>query len=571
MSRTPRRLSNPSKSAKAPRRAKAPRSAKPPRAAQRQALPQAAAAIQDEGLLEVDDIQGNILGAFNKDFQQLVALAIRDVAAAKAWLSRVAPVISSVAEVAQFNQLFRARRKRMGHDPLGLIATWVNIAFSHDGLAKLTSQADADGVPDIAFRAGLPDRAASLGDMPASEGQPVSAGWVVGGAGHVPDILLIVASDDTTQLDRAVTQLCPGAGDLAGAPDVVWHELGRTRSDLPGHEHFGFKDGVSQPGVRGLVSRAPDVYLTERLLRDAPDGEVSFAKPGMPLVWPGEFVFGYPSNDPKSDQPVPPTALTPAWLRNGSFLVFRRLRQDVAAFHGFLRAAATSLATTPDFPGLTAQQLGAKLVGRWPSGAPIARAPTQDNPDLAKDPLSVNDFLFADDTPAPAFRPGAGPAKNFPRATADSLGFVCPRPGHVRKVNPRDQDTDKGDAFDTLTRRILRRGIPFGPPLPTPPGGQLPADDGVERGLHFLCYQTSIVEQFEFLQTDWANSTDAPKPHGHDLIIGQTADGKREVQLLTATGGAQNLQTDRTFVTMTGGGYFFAPSISAVAKVLAVP
>ena len=166
-------------------------------------------------MLEVDDIQGNILGAFNKDFQQLVALTIRDVTAAKAWLSRVAPVISSVAEVAQFNQLFRARRKRMGHDPLGLIATWVNIAFSHDGLAKLTSQADADGVPDIAFRAGLPDRAASLGDMPAGEGQPVSANWVVGGAGHVPDILLIVASDDVTQLDRAITQLCPGAGDLA--------------------------------------------------------------------------------------------------------------------------------------------------------------------------------------------------------------------------------------------------------------------------------------------------------------------------------------------------------------------
>jgi len=150
------------------------------------------------------------------------------------------------------------------------------------------------------------------------------------------------------------------------------------------------------------------------------------------------------------------------------------------------------------------------------------------------------------------------------------LGFVCPVPSHIRKVNPRDRESNKGDEFDTLTRRILRRGIPFGPPLPAPPGGQLPADDGVERGLHFLCYQTSIVEQFEELQIDWANSTDNPKPHGHDLIIGQTADGRREVQLLTA-GNSGTLQTDRTFVTMTGGGYFFAPAISAIAEVLAAP
>ena len=247
-----------------------------------------------------------------------------------------------------------------------------------------------------------------------------------------------------------------------------------------------------------------------------------------------------------------------------------RLRQDVAAFHGFLRAGAASLAATGNFPGLTAQQLGAKLVGRWPSGAPIARAPTQDNPDLAKDPLSVNDFLFVTDTPAPDFRAGAGPAKDFPRAKADALGFVCPVPSHIRKVNPRDRESNKGDEFDTLTRRILRRGIPFGPPLPAPPGDQLPADDGVERGLHFLCYQTSIVEQFEELQIDWANSTENPKPHGHDLIIGQTADGAREVQLLTA-GNSGTLQTDRTFVTMTGAVISSRPRSAPWRRSLAAP
>ena len=151
------------------------------------------------------------------------------------------------------------------------------------------------------------------------------------------------------------------------------------------------------------------------------------------------------------------------------------------------------------------------------------------------------------------------------------MGLPARHAAHIRKVNPRDQDSDKGDEFDTLTRRILRRGIPFGPPLPAPPGGQLPADDGVVRGLHFLCYQTSIVEQFELLQTDWANSTANPKSGGHDLIIGQPGTPLREVELITSVGNSQTVQTNRTFVTMTGGGYFFSPSISSLQNFLAVP
>src|SRR5262249_21349261 len=159
---------------------------------------------------------------------------------------------------------------------------------------------------------------------------------------------------------------------------------------------------------------------------------------------------------------------------------FRRLRQDVAAFHGFLRSAAAALASTPDFSGMTPEWLGALLVGRWASGAPVARSPQQDNPDLASERNANNDFRFVDDTPGPHFKPGHGPVPAFPPATADPLGFICPCPAHIRKVNPRDQDSDKGDPFDTLTRRIIRRGIPYGPPLPKPPGNQLPADDGVD-------------------------------------------------------------------------------------------
>jgi Dyp-type peroxidase family len=523
-----------------------------------------------EPLLAVNDIQGNTLVGFNKDHQFLLALKIHDVPAARQWLRRIVPEISSMAEVYQFSTLFRMLRARLGRDPVGLVATWVNIAFSHDGLAALASPAEVDAIPDDAFKSGLVDgRAAELGDPVAPGETDPTRHWVVGGTGRVPDIFLIVASDDPRWLAAAVQRLRPGVDDGTGAPEVLWEELGQTRLDMPGHEHFGFKDGVSQPGVRGLVSRRPDVYLTPRLLQPSVPGGVEFARPGQPLVWPGQFVLGYPSTNGSSGStggPVAAPRLKPAWTRNGSFLVFRRLRQDVAAFTAFVHATATALAQMPEFSGMTPERLGALLVGRWASGAPVSRSPLADLQALAEDDLANNDFLFTTDTPPPLFRPNSGAATGaFPTAKEDILGFVCPHAAHIRKMNPRDQDTDLGDQFDTLTRRLLRRGIPFGLPLADPLAG----DDEVERGLHFLCYQTSIEEQFEKLQQDWANNPQAPLGGGHDLIIGQDRDHPRAFDLFTPDGSAQQtLTAPRQWVVPTGGGYFFTPSISAIRDVL---
>src|SRR5205085_10193093 len=113
-------------------------------------------------------------------------------------------------------------------------------------------------------------------------------------------------------------------------------------------------------------------------------------KPGQDLIWPGEFVFGYPGQDPADaveagDDPLASGA-APAWARDGSYLVFRRLRQDVGAFHTFLRDQAT--ATLP------ADALGARLVGRWASGAPTVRAPDADDPALAANECANNRFEF---------------------------------------------------------------------------------------------------------------------------------------------------------------------------------
>jgi Dyp-type peroxidase family len=521
-----------------------------------------------EPLLDVHDIQGNILAGFNKDHQKLIALNIRDVPEARRWLTRVLPWISSLAEVYQFNALFRLRRKRLDQDPHGLVATWMNLAFSHDGIAKLASANDADALPDGSFQQGLGKaRSEILGDpLPAGEADP-TAKWVGGGTGRAPDIFMIVAGDDPARLASMIEQLRPGAGDGLNAPETIWEEQGDTRVDQPGHEHFGFKDGISQPGVRGLISRTPKIYLTPRLLKSPTDGSPEFSKPGQPLVWPGHFILGYPFGDRNDGSGQKALPLARRWFKNGSFLVFRRLNQNVAGFATFLAAEAALLAKEPGFAGLTPQRLGALLVGRRHSGAPVSRTPAMDNPALAADGLSNNDFLFTQDTPPPEFLRGSGAAPGtFPPAMEGTNGPICPHAAHIFKVNPRDESTDVGSQFDTLTRRILRRGIPFGTSLPDP----LKGDDGVSRGLHFICYQASIVDQFEFLQQNWANNTAAPTAGGNDLIIGQTSTLQRSMDLSPIVPGnpGATVPAPIEWVTPTGGGYFFAPSISAMRDVL---
>src|SRR5262249_23495074 len=158
-----------------------------------------------------------------------------------------------------------------------------------------------------------------------------------------------------------------------------YNEPGETRPDLPGHEHFGFKDGISQPGVRGRIASDPDRFFQPRLIDPSVETIPTLAQPGLPLVCPAHFLLGYP---PQLRIDAPPLR---DWLRNGSFLVFRRLKQDVHAFRSFVRETADSLARQPGFKGMTAERLAALLIGRWPSGAPLMRVPDADDPQLGAD------------------------------------------------------------------------------------------------------------------------------------------------------------------------------------------
>lgn len=511
-----------------------------------------------EPLLEMDDIQGVVAPGFFKPHQTLIGLIYpRTDKGVAAFQREVRALDIANGEVTLKDR--RAHRAGAEGDARPLTA----IAFGYLGLADLT--AGATEIASAAFKAGLPTRSALLGDPREGPGSPSS--WVVGAPGAELDALVIVAGDTRASVD-AVADAIEKRFFTAGVKTIS-QKGSVLPGKLEGHEHFGFDDGVSQPGLRGRVSGAAVDYLTPRHVAPGQyPAEALYGYPGQDLVWPGEFVIGYPRTSPDPLIPGPVEPAQPAWTRNGSFLVYRRLAQDVPGFWNAMRDEAARLAQLPGFAGLTDEALAARLVGRWRSGAPVARAPAADDPALGADPLANNYFRFDSDTPVLALRSGAD---RFPQAKADPIGATCPLASHIRKVNTRDAPSDMGGRSATYERRVLRVGVPFGPPAAD--RYARPAANEPERGLLFLSIQTSIEEQFEFLQARWMNDEARPKsPGGNDLVVGQNAatrDGVRRAAVFGAQLQSAEVRLAKQHVLPTGGGYFFVPSLSALREVIA--
>lgn len=353
--------------------------------------------------------------------------------------------------------------------------------------------------------------------------------------GAEPHAVLVLAADDPGDLEARQQRLQEIMS--AHGVSVLTTQDGIDRpGDQSGHEHFGFKDAISQPGIQGFTTSSK--------------GEAETAPAG-------EFILGYPDADghisgQPSDEPPPPESAynptptsppskpLPPWTRHGSFVVYRRLRQDVASFRqAMIDHEADS--------GLTRDQLAAKLVGRWPSGAPMEHVPGEPHdldPSVADpsvvypqalDKQKINDFDYDDDPD----------------------GLKVPRAAHIRKVNPRSDQLPDGDR--SQRHRMLRRGPPYGLEFQegeSPYGGTVP--DTQDRGLLFICYQASIERTFEFVQARWANAPNFPQTgDGQDPIAAQS--DQRPFQLPP-----DKHISFAPWVTTTGGGYFFSPSFSGL-------
>lgn len=473
----------------------------------------------ESSLRESANIQGNILAGFRKDHQTFLFLRFADPEQARSWLGKVARRIATTAQVASFNREFsRARRHRGGDDPEHLKAVWLGLSLTAPGISVLAPDllsGDLSRFGDLhafeAFRNGAGASAPKVGDTGASH----PAGWLIGREGEDIHALLTVAADDprdlAVELDRQRT-----AAAAHGLVVVVEQEGNTLPGRRAGHEHFGFKDGISQPAVRGFDDQASE----------ARDGAPGGSPPEtIETVAPGEFLIGHPGQDGS-------VRAAPEWMADGSFHVFRRLRQDVPGWWGQVETQRERL---PAIDGVNADLLAAKLVGRWRSGTPLDHAPGRDNRS-AQAARHDNDFEFDDDPD----------------------GESTPRFAHIRKVYPRKSSPPGDD--ESERRRIIRRGIPFGPPFdPTAGRGH-----GVDapRGLLFHAFMASIEDQFEFLQASWANAPGFPAAgDGADPVIGTDS----SVTLKLPGQPDQSLEFRRLVFTEAAV-YAFAASIQSMTE-----
>ncbi len=312
------------------------------------------------------------------------------------------------------------------------------------------------------------------------------------------------------------------------------------------NEHFGFADGLSQPapfdaGKAVVLNGQP---VTERdPIQGVPLGDILLGYDnGHHEVPPGPVVpgdDGHTINRPVAAGLLPhPKAMGFFdFGLNGSYLVVRELKQDVAAFWQSMDENAAAIATRdPDHSGhITADWLAERVIGRNRNGQLLCPA----------GPMPLD--------------PAGQPDSNYLFRDTDPHGFGCSLGSHVRRANPRDTLAPTPDQGPTLlhsanNHRILRRGRKYGPRIADPR-----VDDNVDRGLLFMCLNTDIARQFEFVQTTW-------------LLNSSFGTLFEEVDPLVGPDGPMTIPEDplrrtihvKTFVQMVGGDYFFLPSLPAL-------
>jgi len=380
----------------------------------------------------------------------------------------------------------------------------VNVGVTHGGLTALRVPATTLATFPEEFAAGAVARAERLGDT----GDSAPERWRDQlGTQRVHVLLFLFAQSEEIATKVSEDLRCEYASG-SGFVEVCCQDA----RALPGNlTHFGYRDGFAQPTITGgLPSILPD---------------------GLPETPPGEFILGYPSQYTDFAYPVPADL-----GENGSFVAFRMLAQDCDGFETFLDDAAHQ-------SGLDRELIAAKLCGRWRDGTPLALSP--DRPDPAIPVERFNSFDYV-------------PTLLVPDAFDDRRGSRCPIGAHIRRMNPRNSVVAGNSG---LKRRIVRRGLPYGPPH-----DRAKPNDGIERGLLGLFIGVSLKDQFEFVMSDWVNKgIFAPGLRNtRDPLLGNNS--AEDAAFLIPVEGQKTIALTglSRFTTCRGAAYAFLPSVSAL-------
>ena len=488
-----------------------------------------------------NDVQGLVRFGYGTLTEAcFLLLTISDPQAARSWLS--------TAPFATAEELSEPPR------------TALQVAFTCEGLQALgVEKSVMAGFSDefLSGMAGQESRSRRLGDIGANSPQ----NWKWGAPGKVPHVLVMLYAQ-AGRLEAFKETISDPAWDAAFQ---VLECL--PTSNLQGTEPFGFKDGISQPTLDWKRQRMPK------------GDQIEYGN----LLSLGEFLLGYPNeyskytNRPLLSDGTPASRVLPFAEdardkrdlgRNGTYLVFRQLQQDVRGFWRFLDSQSGS-------DEQERQKLAASMVGRKANGDPLLPLSSQAIEGIDPKTGSQNQFTY----------------------DSDSGGVRCPFGAHIRRGNPRNADLPAGStgffrrALHTLgfgdskfrgdfiasTRfhRVLRRGREYGPPL-TAEQAIADGPDTGEHGIHFICIAANILRQFEFVQNAWIMGTkfDALTEESDPLL------GNREpiqgcrftntFSIARENGPRKRIMDLPQFVTVCGGAYFFLPSLSALRYLVSI-
>jgi Dyp-type peroxidase family len=454
----------------------------------------------------LSNLQGNILKPHARDHAVHMFLKFKaEAAAVRRWMRDfvqryVTSAQLQIKEASDF-RVYRVPGKLFGHlclsahgyRALGFTEDQIQGAFPSD-----------QGHRPLVFGAGMAAQAQRLND-------PSPETWDKAYRDRKIDAMILLADDDEGFMLRHVRTVLDNVAAVAEVLTVEHGHVLRNDQHNP-VEPFGYADGRSQP-----------LFL---------QGDVTAQQTSSKPVW-----------DPAAplDLVLLPDLLAPAGADCfGSYLVFRKLEQNIREFHTRIQALARTL-------GCNKSMAKALVIGRFDDGTPLVLSDTPEANQAA-----ANDFNYSQ----------------------DRIGDKCPFHAHIRRLNPRGESAvnqaSSADVAAERRHRIARRSIPYGVSsgamLDYGQVDQLPTC-GV--GVLFMCFQRSLSNQFGFLQTVWANS--ATKSDGSQLVIGLDPIIGRPAANQPVTGQPRwPVQWGKplfksfdfhSFVTLRGGEFLFAPSL----------
>ena len=535
--------------------------------------------------LDLHDIQGNIVfgyGRFGFPKARYVFFKFNHGVVGRHFVRLLVPYITTSAPLdKQQNDLKKP-------------CVTTNAAFTFIGLHKLELPDESMRSFPEDFRMGMRARASILGDDQVSSPEHWDPIW----RDNPKDVHMWISINGITEQDveeryqtilklqadvnkgipaEEQVELLTGHRGPNGEENLPYQPASAIYKDIDVHgtsvsvptdkEHFGYSDGISDPYFKGMGADTEDCIGS-----GSPTGEDPKTAAGWKPIDTGEFVLGH--RDETNEYPEAP--MPPLLSHNGSFMVYRKLHENVGAFEEYTKKAGEHFHTG-------AEGVKASFAGRWPNGAPMATYPTlEEAQEFGKQWNAAIFTLFID--PASTDEQKKAARVIYEKLKLDRVGFnyddtidgaACPAGAHMRRVNPRGAlEYGQKGAYDTPgalvdRRRMLRRGLPYGD------SSDRTSNDG-DHGIVFMAINASIQRQFEFVQQQWINyGNDFKLSNERDPLLGnhQASESGCPMGRNTIDGDAKSGRLPYMcaniprFVETRGGDYFFIPSMTALRMI----